>query len=45
MALPILNALPTLLRDVDHISMRGRSHDESVRIDRDFELMTVDGKV
>jgi hypothetical protein len=36
---------PMLLRDVDHISMRRGSHHDPVRIDLDFELMTLDGQI
>jgi len=34
-----------LIRDTDHISALRRSHHESVRINLDFDLITVDGNV
>ncbi len=36
---------PMLFRDEDHISMGWPSHHGPVRIDLDFDLMTVDGDV
>ncbi len=34
-----------LFSDVDHASMARRSHYGPVRIDLDFDLMTVDGNI
>ena len=37
--------LAKLFCDSDHVSAFRRSHHESVRIDLDFDLMTVDGNI